>query len=162
MTQESHWALTGEQIQDPYHYVECGLDNVYLNSGYTREETPYGVGVAVKNVDGLHKAIGEHLVKHKKFLNGKELRFLRTQMDLTQSQLARLLGQSDHQVARWEKGRCKISGPAERLLRMIFQEHLDGNVRVMDLLEILDRTDERIDEKHMFEEAQDGTWRPAA
>ena len=74
------------------------------------ENGTHGPSVTVKNLVGLHKAIGRYLAERKKILTGKELRFLRLQMDLTQSELARLVGYDAQQVARWEKGENEISG----------------------------------------------------
>jgi putative transcriptional regulator len=30
-----------------YHYTECGLDNVYLENGFTVHKTAYGRGVSI-------------------------------------------------------------------------------------------------------------------
>src|SRR5438105_1908513 len=75
--QPSPWRYRGEKDKDPLHYVECGLDDIYLVSGYEIVDTPDGPGLSVKNLDELHKAIGYDLVNKKKLLSGKELRFLR-------------------------------------------------------------------------------------
>jgi len=90
----THWSHVGDKGQEPLHYTECGLDDVYLVSGYERETTPYGDGIIIRDLDNLHKAIGIYLVQEKKVLNGKEIRFLRKQMDLTQSELSRYFGLS--------------------------------------------------------------------
>src|ERR1700730_284882 len=82
----------GEKQKKPLHYTACGLDDVYLVSGYEVEDTAYGKGTSIKNADELHRVIGSYLVANKKLLSGKEIRFLRHQMDFTQSELARLLG----------------------------------------------------------------------
>ena len=63
-----------------YHYLECGLDDVYLMNGFERFETARGISIAIKEIDKLHQAIGEHLCRHKKELSGKEIRFLRREM----------------------------------------------------------------------------------
>ena len=73
--------------------------NICLLSGYERKVTAYGPAVTIKNLDGLLDAIGEDLVARKKILSGKEIRFLRHQMDITQSDLARLFGCDAQQVA---------------------------------------------------------------
>ena len=72
---------------EKYHYAGCGLDDIYLINGFTRVATNYGDGVTVNDVDGLHKAIGRNLAINKKELSGKELRFLRKEIDLTQAEL---------------------------------------------------------------------------
>jgi putative transcriptional regulator len=161
MKGRNHWRLDGEELKEPLHYPECGLDDVYLLNGYERHETPYGSGVAVKSLDKLREAIALHLAARKKTLNGKEIRFLRKQMDLTQSELARLFGVDAQTVARWEKGETAIAGPAELLLRVVFLEHACGEVKVHDLLQKLDETDAEMTDRKVFESTDEG-WRPAA
>ena len=161
MKPTNHWHLDGEELKEPLHYPECGLDDVYLLNGYERYETPYGSGVAVKGLDELRVAIALHLAARKKALNGKEIRFLRKEMDLTQSELARLFGVDAQTVARWEKGETTIAGPAELLLRVVFLEHACGEVKVHDLLQKLDETDAEMTDRKVFESTDEG-WRPAA
>src|SRR5215813_1070601 len=98
-----------------FRYSACGLDNVFLLNGYNLRSTPYGKGFAIDNVDGLHAAIGKRLIREKKTLNGKELRFLRHELDFSQNALATLLGVDEQSVARWEKGQSGISGPADKM-----------------------------------------------
>ncbi len=45
-----------------YHYIESGLDNVWLVNGYTRHQTSYGKGVSFKEVEKLHATI-ERILK---------------------------------------------------------------------------------------------------
>src|SRR5208282_6938889 len=85
------WTLKGDQFKEPVQYLGCGLDNIWLASGYHKETVDGEMVITVRDLDGLHKAIGRFLVKRKKLFNGKEIRFLRQQMDLTQSELARLI-----------------------------------------------------------------------
>jgi putative transcriptional regulator len=155
------WHHAGEQPKPPYHYTACGLDDVYLLSGYEIEETSYGSGVSVKNADDLHQAIGMFLVNNKKLLSGKEVRFLRHQLDLTQSELARLFGTSAQQVARYEKEECDMPGPADRILRLLYNEHAEKCIQVRDLLTVLDQMDDRAAGKLIFERDH-GDWKKAA
>ena len=161
MTGPVEWYYGEESPKDPFHYTGCGLDDIYLVSGYEISETPYGPGVTIKNLDGLHEAIGRYLVERKKLLSGAEIRFLRSQMSLTQSQLARLMGYSAQQVARWEKEQSEMPGAAERLLRVLFKEHIDGPTPVHEILEVLDQMDARETYRLLFEATIDG-WRSAA
>lgn len=156
-----NWRLQGEKTKKPLHYPECGLDDVYLLSGYEICQTPYGEGVTVKNLEGLHEAIGLRLATRKKMLSGKEVRFLRKQMDVTQSELGRLLGLDAQSVARWEKNETKIKGPSERLLRVLYLGKVVGAVDVEDLLKKLDEMDAPMIEKQVFKETDEG-WRSAA
>ena len=103
----------------PYHYTECGLDNIYLTDGFTREDYDGEEYVSVENVDGLWKAICFSLVMARRPLVPSELRFLRDHLDFTQAELARLLRVDAQTVARWEKGKTEIPGPAEIALRRL-------------------------------------------
>jgi transcriptional regulator with XRE-family HTH domain len=112
--------------------------------------------IMVRNLDGLHAAIGRSLVRRKKLLSGKEIR-----LDLTQSKLARLVGCDAQQIARYEKGQNRMPGAVDRLLRMLYREHLDDAIFVQDFLEAFDQLDSRMDDKQVFEETPDG-WKTAA
>jgi len=153
------YRLKGEEDKAPLHYTECGLDDIYLFSGYTIEEGPHGECLSIKKLDELHEAIGFQLATKKKTLSGKELRFLRKQMDLTQSELGKIVGLSSQQIARWEKGR-NISGPADSLLRLLYLDHIGCIERktIRELLKKLEEADSLINEKYFFEPTPSG-WR---
>ena len=145
-----------------YHYKGCGLDDIYLVNGYELTKASDGEEeICINDLDGLHRTIGERLVIHKKDLSGKELRFLRKQMDLTQSELARFIGLSVQQVARWEKNQCQISGPADYMLRALYLEEMQGKISLRKFLKELDGTDTIMEKKQLFTEEDDG-WKAAA
>ena len=160
--QHIHCELNGQPPKAPYHYTECGLDDVYLLSGYDVEDSNHGEIVRVQYADELHNAIGEFLVRNKKILTGMELRFLRNQMDLTQAELGKLLGLTDQAVARWEKNKTDITGPADYLIRVLFVHHI-GMPKGMDIRDLLTALEEqdssRDDEKQVFERNSSG-WQP--
>ena len=117
-----------------YHYVESGLDNIWLENGYTKHQTPYGEGVSIDDLDGLHHVILRWLADTPKPLDGADLRFIRVEMDLTQKALAGLLGAEEQTLRRWEKARSSaLPGPADRLLRALTMEFTggDGSVRAL-------------------------------
>jgi len=88
-----------------YHYTSCGLDNIHLKNGYTLEETSYGPGVSIEDLEGLHLAIAVDLLRQKAPLTGAQFRFLRKEQDLTHAQMAAILGVTEQAVAAWEKQR---------------------------------------------------------
>lgn len=154
------WKHKGAEIKEPLHYTACGLEDVYLLSGYDKVETPHGIGLSIKNLDGLHKAIGCYLVMQKKTLNGKEIRFLRKHLDLTQSELGKLVGVTSQQVARWEKDQSPISGAAEALVRVLFLEQFKNKtIKVRDILESLEEKDDTLHKKQEFINTTQG-WQP--
>lgn len=155
------WTLKGDQIREPVQYLGCGLDNIWLASGYNVETVDGETSIAVRDLEGLHQAIGRYLAKRKKLLTGKEIRFLRQQMDLTQSELARLVGCDAQQIARYEKEQNKMPGPADRVLRMLYRDHLGNHCSARDILEALDGLDGRMDDRQIFSVTADG-WKSAA
>lgn len=119
----------------PYHYKACGLDDVYLLSGYELVETSYGKGVEIENIETLHKAIAMHLVMMQKPLKPKEFRFLRKQLNLTQRELGDIMKITDQTVARYEKAECDIPAPTDFLLRMLCAFELMPKDRREEFLE---------------------------
>jgi len=142
-----------------YHYTESGLDNVYLLDGYAVHETPYGTGVSIQNTEGLHRAIGKWLIAQPRPLNGAELRFIRTEMELTQRALAGIIGAEEQTLRLWEKQRGKfMPGSAERLLRALYSEALGNNVHIKRMLERLADLDRVEGGKACF--SKKNGWKP--
>lgn len=87
--------------------------------------------------------------RRKKRLNGRELRFLRHEINLTQENLAALLGTDAQNVARWEKGITKVPGPADRLIRLLYREHASGNMAIFEPLKELAELDELLNDDEL-------------
>jgi putative transcriptional regulator len=156
------YAIWGEKrARTPYHYVQCGLDDVFLLNGYTRHRTPYGAGVSIEDVEGLHNVIAQHICLSKASLSGKEFRFLRKLMDLTQVEVAVNLGYDVQSVARWEKGKAEVNGAADRLLRILFLGSQSVDMEPAELIKIIATLDAKIKDRQVFEETEAG-WKAAA
>lgn len=148
-----------KEDKKPYHYTECGLDNVYLLSGYDIEVDPeYGETVSVKDARALHVAIGIALCQTKKTLSGAELRFLRKEMELTQSRLAGLIGSTAQSVARWEKAVSPQPTAADYLVRLIFLDRVGKpSTGIEHLLDSLKEMDEDGVQQQLFD-IDEGDW----
>lgn len=109
-----------EKAAEPYVYRMSGLDDVVLLNGFTRHQTEYGAGVSIDHIDELHDAIALHIITTKKALAPKDFRFLRSELQMTQDELGDLIGVDGQTIARYEKGATAISGPADRLIRLMF------------------------------------------
>lgn len=147
-----------------HHYKGCGLDNVYLEGGVEYVDTPRGKVQRIKDLEGLHRAIGHWLVHEKKDLTGKEFRFLRHEINLTQENLAALLNTDVQNVGRWEREEgYKIPGPAQGVIRLLYNEKINKNTEISKSLERLAELDEQMgaDEDMKFEVGPDG-WSAAA
>jgi len=105
---------------EPLHYTACGLDDVYLVNGFTRETIDGEQFTTIEDMDSLWKAIARHLVTERKVLAAKEIKFLRGQMGLTQAELASRLRVTDQTIARWEKGEVPVNGPADIAIRFLY------------------------------------------
>lgn len=153
--------VKGERDGEPLHYTASGLDDVYLVSGWKRVETPYGEGISIKDVDGLHQAIGLNLVRQRKALSGAEVRFLRKEMELTQDELGERVCKSGQQIARWEKAQAEISGSAELLLRVLYLQHLGQHPLLTEIVKQLRAIEDNAERRQVFQPTRDG-WQPIA
>lgn len=140
-----------------YHYTESGLRNVWLGNGVTQRKTAHGMATAIQDVEGLHRAIGRALAQ-KAHLTGAEFRFLRKELDLSQRRVADLIGSTEQTVALWER-HGKIPKTADRMLRAIYLETIDGNVKLKDLIERTADLDRHEDERMAFHDTESG-WVP--
>ena len=146
-----------------YQYTECRLNNIFPLNGYRFIETPRGRAISIKDVDGLHKAIGLFLVTTKRDLTGEELRFLRHEMLMSQDTLAKLLGMSEQAIRRWENGKVAVPKPSESLLRLLYREHVhDQNGKISTTLKKIANLEELINDKEIrFRDTSKG-WKTAA
>lgn len=142
-----------------YHYLSCGLDNIYLLNGYEVHETEDGPTYGIHNFDALHRAIALGLVNKPAPLNGKEFRFLRVELDLSQKAIADLFGYTDQTVANWEKGKTEIQVLADATIRQYYRESIGEPSELGELLKKLSDLDRRVHElQFQLEETQNG-WR---
>ena len=65
-----------------WHYTECGLDHVVIETSVTRDDAGDDV-IAIPAIGLLHRAIAEGVINTMGVLTGREFRFLRTEMGLT-------------------------------------------------------------------------------
>lgn len=124
-----------------YKFSDGGLRNVWLANGFTIKKTPYGDAVAIEDVPGLTRAICAALVNKPSKLTGAEFRYLRLHLDLSQKNLADLLGNTEQAVAIWEKT-SKLPLWGDRNIRLLWTAREDGNEtikRVMDRLKIIEQ-----------------------
>ena len=139
---------------DLFHYVECGLDDVYLKSGFELHETSYGEGFSIMDIEGLHRAIGLDIVKNVVSLNASQVRFLRKELNLAQKALADILGVSEDTIRNWETGRREINKAADIVLRTYYSEFVDGDGSVREMIEGIAKRDRS--EYHLELEFRDG------
>lgn len=143
-----------------YHFTECGLDNVYLVNGFRHEESAQGKIVRIDDLDGLLGAIAEHLVFGKRTLMGREIRFLRHHLNLSQRALGTLLAVDEQTVARWEKGKTKVDGAAERMIRLMCAEQMQRSSGIQAFLRDLAALKDPAGDVAVNMEESGGGWHP--
>ena len=111
-----------------YHYVECGLPNVFVHGLEPFVDDEGDAVIQIDAINELHREIARGIVKHEGGMSPQELRFLRTEIGLTQSELARLLHCDRQSIGRWERGETPIDPRAETIIRQ----------HVVDVLELED------------------------
>ena len=148
--------------ESTYHYTESGLDNIYLKNGFVISNDPvYGEGVSIVGMESLHKVISDGLTNLPRILTGKEFRYLRIELDLSQKSLARMLGVTDQTIARWEKGEVPLPQSSDLLLRLIYKEKTEGCGKVSTLIDQLTDIDQKTTMQVFLEEANH-QWRMAS
>jgi DNA-binding transcriptional regulator YiaG len=135
------------------HYTACGLDNVWLENGFTVKSSALGEVVSVQDVDGLHHLLAMTLVQKPGLLTGKEFRFLRVQLGLSQEALGQLLDFSENAVSLWER-KDTVPLTCDHWLRMCVLAKLAGNTKVADALERIKTVQKLVYQKYVVKDVQ--------
>ncbi len=136
-----------------YHYTQCGLDNVWLENGYKKKKTAYGQAVAIEGADGLHQTLALELIAKQGRLSGKELKFLRVAMGLSQGGLGKLLGATEQSVSLWERT-GKVPQAADGLTRLLASEKLNGNCKVSEVVERISTVERLLNQRIVARETR--------
>jgi len=108
-----------------HHYLDCGLSNVWLEGGFDEVDSPYGPGIAIHDLDGLHRCIARCLLNKPASLTGSEFRFLRTELDLSQHAVGVLCGRNDRTVRKWETEDELVEEPANTIIRHVYDQRMN-------------------------------------
>jgi transcriptional regulator with XRE-family HTH domain len=101
-----------------YKYTESGLDNVIIAGVSFVKDDASEMVVRVPNINGLHKAIATAIVTRHSMMSGREMRFLRSEMGMTQAELSDMIHREPLTISRWERGENDIEANAETLFRL--------------------------------------------
>jgi putative transcriptional regulator len=148
-------------VDNMYHYTDGNLRDVWLVNGYTTHETPYGKGVSFHNLDGLTRAICLALIAKPRKLSGVEFRYIRQNMLLSQASLAKMLGCTEQSVSLWER-HGNVPKLADKMLRIMYTAHVQGNTTVREAIERLNVVDRLINPRIVLQETESGQWQSRA
>lgn len=105
--------------RDRHHYVESGLDNVWIeNCRFLACKSGHGRAVVLPDAVHANRLIAEILISQEDRLGADEIRFLRKAMRLTAEALADLIGVTRIEISRWENSKTGMDPYHEFRLRM--------------------------------------------
>ena len=126
-----------------YHYLDGGLENVWLTNGFEKQSTPYGDAVIIHDVAGLTRAICKAIIRQSAPLAAVQFRYVRQAMLMSQASLGKAMGRTDQAIAGWEKS-GKIPKYADTLLRVLYAAHADGHEQVRNIVHALNGVDRMV------------------
>ena len=104
-----------------YHYVESGLDNVYLENIEVRVCESCGADAPrIPRILDLHATIGQALTAQTYPLTGAEARYLRKAFGMKPQDWAAYLHIDVATLALWENGEKGIGLQADMLMRLLY------------------------------------------
>lgn len=110
---------------EPYNYTECGLDNVWIYGVQPVIDDAGEETVKLPKVAALHRTLAYAVITSEHGMTPKALRFLRTEIGLTQAELAAFVKKDHQTIGRWERGEKPIDQNAECMIRMLAAEKLE-------------------------------------
>jgi putative zinc finger/helix-turn-helix YgiT family protein len=106
--------------RENYRYTASGLPNVTLMGVEVRRCAKCGDHeVVIPRIEELHRVLAGAVVRRPSRLATSELRFLRKYLGYSGVEFAKVIGVSPETVSRWENGKERMGGSAEKLLRML-------------------------------------------
>ena len=116
----------------PYHYVESGLDNIYLY-GIVEYECPNCKNemVRIPRPFQLHIILAIAISQKDDCLNGSEIRFLRKEIGVNAKTFAKAIGVTPQSLSRWENEKERQSESHDRLIRYAFRFMMQERLQTM-------------------------------
>lgn len=149
------------------HYKNSGLDYIYLINGFEVHKTSYGSGYSIQDAENLHEMIALEIVTSPQQIRGQELRFLRSILELTQTELAKLIGIKRVRLAQLESQKDRPIGQQnDRSMRYLVAACKSGKKAVIEAVEAVKKQSAEMDNEInlVFEINDDGKdkWQPVA
>jgi DNA-binding transcriptional regulator YiaG len=111
-----------------FHYTAIGLDNVILVGLKESVDDNGDDCITIPHINELHRAIAKTIITRESGMSGKELKFLRTEMGMTQAELGKIVSREGLAIGRWERGEIPIEPNAEAIIRIVSSERLKIDV----------------------------------
>lgn len=142
-----------------HHYIESGLPNIYLKSGYHLSEEDGEQFVSFEKLDSLHYWIAHYICTKDSRMSAEQVKFVRIEMDMSQSKFGELTFNDRQTVARWEKGQVPITPLPDLMIKAILFESLAEEKSVFSFFNLLKDADIDPQEDKVIFEYENDTWR---
>ncbi len=105
-------------MTDNYHYLESGLDNIFIKGLSMSDDNGEGI-IKIPFVEQLHHCIGM-LTLAKGFVKGMDLRFLRTEIELNPNQLSEMCDYTVEELTSFETSEEHVPQTIYDLIERLF------------------------------------------
>lgn len=119
-------------------YLHFAVPNLYLSNGYIQEDSEYGTLTSYLDEDGLEECVRKVLIRIPKRLTGRQLRFLRRGLSLSQKEFGQLIEASEQTVARIEKKNDQISRYVDLTIRTSYFNKYKPQTSINEISAIID------------------------
>ena len=109
----------------------------------------------IPHVNKLHKLLTQAVASKATGLQPMEIRFLRTELGLTQAELARVVGKDAQTIGRWERGETAPHQSEEMVIRALALQTTSGTTAVPAMGELAGWTTRSADEPPFLVDASD-------
>jgi putative transcriptional regulator len=139
---------TSLRTESNYHYVESGLDNVYLKNLSVQVCDSCGEkSLLIPRIVSLHATIGKAVAMQPCPLRGSDIRFLRKQLGFSAKVWASFLRTDISTLSRWENSQQGLGTQSDTLIRLLYfrirdeREGTLGQERVVEAVAAVNNTD---------------------
>lgn len=106
--------------RENFRYDACGLPNVTLVGVEVSRCAQCGeFEVALEQIEDLHRAIANAVIRKPARLSAAEIKFLRKYLGWSGADFAKHIGAKPETVSRWENGSQAMGAQADRALRLM-------------------------------------------
>jgi DNA-binding transcriptional regulator YiaG len=120
-------------------YPHFAFPNLFLLNGYKEIESHHGVLLEYEDEDGLEQSIRCLVIRKTARLRGRDLRFLRRGLKLSQMELGTQVDRDSQTIARWEKRNDEIPSTVDLAIRVRFAAQFEPHLSTKQILSYVDR-----------------------
>jgi putative zinc finger/helix-turn-helix YgiT family protein len=112
---------------DSYHFCESGLDNVYIRETKVYKCDCGESAPSIYRIKRLNELLAIALLEKPSLLSGKEIKFLRKNIQMSSKIFAGKLGVGNTTLSKWENEKQRQSGINDRHIRSTYMIYKDIN-----------------------------------